>query len=58
MPELPEVEALAIFLRARAGGPVVARAEVSFADSSLQYSPACQAGGKPLAARRLSRLLK
>ena len=32
--------------------------EVSFADSSLQYCPACQTGGKPLADRRLSRLLK
>ena len=32
--------------------------EVSFADSSLQYCPGCQTGGKPLADRRLSRLLK
>ncbi len=32
--------------------------EASFADSSLQYCPACQTGGKPLADRRLSRLLK
>ncbi len=32
--------------------------EVSFADSTLQYCPACQTGGKPLADRRLSRLLK
>jgi formamidopyrimidine-DNA glycosylase len=32
--------------------------EVSFSDSSLQYCPACQTGGKPLADRRLSRLLK
>jgi formamidopyrimidine-DNA glycosylase len=32
--------------------------EVSFADSSLQYCPTCQTGGKPLADRRLSRLLK
>ncbi|MFK0044757.1 Fpg/Nei family DNA glycosylase [Streptomyces sp. NPDC090741] len=31
---------------------------VSFADSSLQYCPTCQTGGKPLADRRLSRLLK
>ena len=27
--------------------------EVSFADSSLQYCPTCQTGGKPLADRRL-----
>lgn len=32
--------------------------EVSFADSSLQYCPTCQTGGKPLADRRLSKLLK
>lgn len=32
--------------------------EVSFADSSLQYCPTCQTGGKPLADRVLSRLLK
>ena len=32
--------------------------EVSFADSALQYCPTCQTGGKPLADRRLSRLLK
>jgi formamidopyrimidine-DNA glycosylase len=32
--------------------------EVSFADSSLQYCPTCQTGGKLLADRRLSKLLK
>jgi formamidopyrimidine-DNA glycosylase len=32
--------------------------EVSFADSSLQYCAACQTGGKPLADRRMSKLLK
>jgi formamidopyrimidine-DNA glycosylase len=32
--------------------------EVSFADSSLQYCATCQTGGKPLADRRLSKLLK
>lgn len=32
--------------------------EVSFADSSLQYCAACQTGGRTLADRRLSRLLK
>ena len=32
--------------------------EVSFADRSLQYCPTCQTGGKVLADRRLSRLLK
>ncbi|GAA0554688.1 formamidopyrimidine-DNA glycosylase [Saccharopolyspora erythraea NRRL 2338] len=32
--------------------------EVSFADRSLQYCATCQTGGRPLADRRLSRLLK
>jgi len=31
---------------------------VSFADSSLQYCATCQTGGKPLADRRMSKLLK
>lgn len=33
-------------------------AEVSFADRSFQYCPTCQTGGKKLADRRMSRLLK
>jgi formamidopyrimidine-DNA glycosylase len=32
--------------------------EVAFADRSLQYCPTCQTAGKPLADRRMSRLLK
>jgi formamidopyrimidine-DNA glycosylase len=32
--------------------------EVSFADSALQYCPTCQTGGKLLADRRMSKLLK
>ncbi|HET9076491.1 MAG TPA: DNA-formamidopyrimidine glycosylase family protein [Acidimicrobiales bacterium] len=32
--------------------------EVSFATRSFQYCPTCQTGGRPLADRRLSRLLK
>ena len=32
--------------------------EVSFADKSFQYCPTCQTGGKMLADRRMSRLLK
>ena len=32
--------------------------EVSFADRSFQYCPTCQTGGKVLADRRMSRLLK
>ena len=40
---------------ATCGTPI---AEVSFADSFLNYCPGCQTGGKLLADRRLSRLLK
>jgi formamidopyrimidine-DNA glycosylase len=32
--------------------------EVAFATRSLQYCPTCQTGGKPLADRRMSRLLR
>ncbi len=32
--------------------------EVSFADKSFQYCPTCQTNGKPLADRRMSRLLR
>ena len=32
--------------------------EVSFADTSMQYCATCQTGGKPLADRRMSKLLK
>ena len=32
--------------------------QVSFATKSLQYCATCQTGGKPLADRRLSKLLK
>lgn len=33
-------------------------AQVRLADSSFQYCPGCQTGGRPLADRRMSRLLK
>jgi DNA-formamidopyrimidine glycosylase len=49
-------------VHARAGQPCLVCGdtirEVSFADSALQYCPTCQTGGKPLADRRMSRLLK
>ncbi|WP_019813567.1 Fpg/Nei family DNA glycosylase [Saccharomonospora saliphila] len=32
--------------------------EVSFAERAMQYCPTCQTGGRPLADRRLSRLVK
>jgi formamidopyrimidine-DNA glycosylase len=49
-------------VHARAGQPCprcgTTIKEVSFADRSLQYCPTCQTGGRTLADRRLSRLLK
>jgi formamidopyrimidine-DNA glycosylase len=51
---------LAVHARTGLPCPVCGTAirEVSFADSSLQYCPGCQTGGKPLADRRLSRLVR
>jgi formamidopyrimidine-DNA glycosylase len=60
--ELKDGKRAAMRVHGRAGeacpecGDVVR--EVSFADSSLQYCATCQTGGKPLADRRMSRLLK
>jgi formamidopyrimidine-DNA glycosylase len=49
-------------VHARAGLPCPACGdtvrEVSFADRAFQYCPTCQTGGKPLADRRLSRLIR
>ena len=49
-------------VHARSGEPCPACGteilEVSFADTSWQYCPSCQTGGKTLADRRMSRLLK
>jgi DNA-formamidopyrimidine glycosylase len=60
--DLKAEKKLALRVHARAGLPCPVCGdtirEVSFADSSLQYCPTCQTGGKPLADRRLSRLLK
>ncbi len=33
-------------------------AEVSYADTSLQYCPTCQTGGRRLSDRRMDRLLR
>jgi formamidopyrimidine-DNA glycosylase len=60
--ELKKEKKAGLRVHGRAGQPCpvcgdVVR-EVSFADSALQYCPTCQTGGKPLADRRLSRLLK
>ncbi|GAB97530.1 formamidopyrimidine-DNA glycosylase [Kineosphaera limosa] len=60
--ELKDAKRAGMAVHARTGqacpvcGDVVR--EVSFADSSLQYCATCQTGGKPLADRRMSRLLK
>ena len=60
--ELKDAKRAGMRVHARAGqtcpecGDVVR--EVSFADTSLQYCATCQTGGKPLADRRMSRLLK
>lgn len=52
--------AMAVHGRTGAACPVCGDTvrEVSFATRSLQYCPTCQTGGRPLADRRLSRLLK
>ncbi len=60
--ELKDAKRQGMRVHARTGQPCpvcgdVVR-EVSFADSSLQYCATCQTGGRPLADRRLSRLLK
>ncbi len=60
--ELKDAKSLGMRVHGRAGercatcGDVIH--QVSFADSALQYCPTCQTGGKPLADRRLSRLIK
>ena len=60
--ELKDAKRRALRVHGRAGQPCpvcgdVVR-EVSFADSALQYCPTCQTGGRPLADRRMSRLLR
>ena len=60
--ELKDAKRAGMRVHGRTGQPCPACGdtvrEVSFADSALQYCPTCQTGGKPLADRRLSRLLK
>lgn len=60
--ELKDAKRAGMRVHGRAGEPCEvcgdAIAQVSFADSSLQYCPTCQTGGKPLADRRMSRLLR
>ena len=60
--ELKDTKRRALRVHGRTGEPCPVCGdtvrEVSFADSSLQYCPTCQTGGKLLADRRMSRLLK
>jgi formamidopyrimidine-DNA glycosylase len=60
--ELKDAKRAGMRVHGRAGQPCPVCAdtvrEVSFADSALQYCPTCQTGGKVLADRRMSRLLK
>ena len=60
--ELKDAKRAGMAVHGRAGQPCPVCGdtvrEVSCADSSLQYCPTCQTGGKPLADRRMSRLLK
>ncbi|MCC9178657.1 Fpg/Nei family DNA glycosylase [Arthrobacter sp. zg-Y750] len=60
--ELKDSKRQAMQVHARTGQPCPVCGdtvrEVSFADSSLQYCPTCQTGGKVLADRRMSKLDK
>ncbi|MFB0836041.1 DNA-formamidopyrimidine glycosylase family protein [Arthrobacter halodurans] len=60
--ELKDSKRRAMRVHGRAGEPCPVCGdtvrEVSFADSSLQYCPTCQTGGKLLADRRTSKFLK
>lgn len=62
MAQLKDAKRSAMRVHGRAGracevcGDTIA--EVSFSDSSFQYCPGCQTGGKKLADRRMSKLLK
>ncbi len=60
--ELKDAKRSGMRVHGRAGGPCPVCGdtvrEVSFADSALQYCPTCQTGGKVLADRRMSRLLR
>lgn len=60
--ELKDAKRRGLRVHGRAGQPCPVCGdtvrEVSFADSALQYCPTCQTGGRPLADRRMSRLLR
>ncbi|MDQ1705347.1 MAG: formamidopyrimidine-DNA glycosylase [Frankiaceae bacterium] len=60
--ELKAEKKLGMRVHGRAGQPCPVCGDtirsVSFADSKLDYCPTCQTGGKPLADRRMSKLLK
>jgi formamidopyrimidine-DNA glycosylase len=60
--ELKDAKRAGMAVHGRAGEPCPVCGdtvrEVSFADTAMQYCPTCQTGGKPLADRRMSRLLR
>ena len=60
--ELKDAKRAGMAVHGRAGQPCPVCGdtirEVSFADTSLQYCPTCQTGGKKLADRRMSKLLR
>ncbi len=60
--DLKDAKRRAMRVHARRGEPCPVCGDtvrsVFFADRSLEYCPTCQTGGRPLADRRLSRLLK
>lgn len=60
--DLKKEKKVAMRVHGRAGRPCPVCGdtvlEVCYADWSMQYCPTCQTGGKPLADRRMSRLLK
>ncbi len=60
--DLKKEKKVAMRVHGRAGRPCPVCGdtvlEVCYADWSLQYCPTCQTGGRPLADRRMSRLLK
>lgn len=60
--DLKKEKRTALRIHGRAGEPCPVCGdtilEVSYADWSMQYCPTCQTGGRPLADRRMSRLLR
>jgi hypothetical protein len=58
MPRLPDITACVERLAAKVGGQALWRVRIVHADNETNYCARCQTGGKVLAERALSRLLK